>query len=360
MSAMPDPGLSSDALIPPPPAALRLSVDGDALAANWRALDRLSGKAAAGAAVKAQAYGVGVAQVVPVLIRAGCRDFFVAHWSEAAEVAALAGADAVAVLHGLLTPEDAAYARQAGVRPVINSVAQARRWLDAGGGCCDLMVDTGMNRLGLALADIADPAIGALDIDVLHSHLVAAEDDAPLNGRQLARWQDARRMVRHRRAALANSAGIMLGEAYHGDLTRPGLALYGGVPRSELAGVIGQVVRPEAAILQVRDIAAGDTVGYDGTFTAPQAMRIGTVALGYADGYLRCWSGRGMLRNGKAALPVLGRVSMDMTIVDLTESPEIGEGDWLEVVYDLAKASQISGLSQYELLTLLGRRFSRN
>lgn len=342
-----------------PPAALRLSVDAEALAANWRALDRLSGKAVAGAAVKAQAYGVGVAKVVPVLFDAGCRDFFVAHWSEAAEVAALADPGAVSVLHGPMTADDVAFAQATGVRPVINSIPQARRWLDAGGGSCDLMIDTGMNRLGLALADLGDPSIAALDIDVLHSHLVASEEDSVHNDRQRARWEDARRTVRHRRAALANSAGIVLGEAFHGDLTRPGLALCGGVPRSELAGIIRQVVRPQTAILQVRDIAAGDTVGYNATFTATRPMRIATVALGYADGYLRCWSGQGMLRSENAMLPVLGRVSMDMTIVGLSESPELAEGDWLDVAYDLPEASRISGLSQYELLTLLGRRFSR-
>lgn len=344
----------------PPPPTLRLSLDREALAANWRALNRLSGTASAGAAVKADAYGIGAAQAVPVLRDAGCRDFFVAHWSEAAVVAALVDPASVAVLHGPQTPADAAYARALGVRPVINSLPQARIWRDAEGGACHVMVDTGMNRLGLSLAQLADPLVAGLEIDALLSHLASAEDDTPLNAAQLARWQEARRMAAHARASLANSAGIMLGEAYHGDLTRPGIALYGGVPCAALAPHIRQVVRPEAAIIQVRDLSPGDTVGYNATFTAPMAMRAAVISLGYADGYLRCWSGRGLFRSADgAALPVLGRVSMDMTIIDLAAAPHLREGDWVSADYSLPEAAATSGLSQYELLTLLGRRFQR-
>ena len=119
------------------------------------------------------------------------------------------------------------------------------------------------------------------------------------------------------------------------------------------------MVTPQAALLQTRTIAAGDTVGYNAAFTAPRAMRVGVIALGYADGYLRCWSDGGRLQTGDCVLPVLGRVSMDMTVIDLSAAPELGEGDWVDVVYDLPRAATASGLSQYELLTLLGKRFSR-
>ena len=344
---------------PLPPAALRLIIDSEALAHNWRALDALSGAAKAGAAVKADAYGLGVHQVVPVLRGVGCEEFFVAHWSEVAPLLGHVPAGNIAVLHGPLTAADAAYAVATGVRPVINTLTQARLWRDAGGGVCDLMVDTGINRLGLPLADVGNEAIAALDIDVLHSHLAAADEDAALNALQQSRWSGARRQVAHRRASLANSAGIALGSTYHGDLTRPGLALYGGIPRPELDATIRQVARPEVALMQVRNLAAGEGVGYNSTFVAAAAMRVGVVALGYADGYLRCWSGKGVLRSGEAALPVLGRVSMDMTIVDLTAAPELREGDWLSVDYNLPEAAAASGLSQYELLTLLGLRFQR-
>lgn len=347
-------------MLPDPPASpLRLTTDADALAANWRALDRLSGPARAGAAVKADAYGVGVASAAPVLRRAGCQDFFVAHWGEVAPLAKHVPPDQIAVLHGPLTGAEAAYARAVGVRPVINSLHQAQLWQDAGGGPCDVMVDTGINRLGLSLIELADPLLAGLEIDTLHSHLAAAEEDHPLNALQLQRWQQARTAVPHRRAALANSAGIALGGAYLGELTRPGIALYGGVPCAALAGEIRQVIRPEAAIMQVRKLRSGDSVGYNATFTAAAPMRVGVVSIGYADGYLRCWSGKGQMLAGDIRVPVIGRVSMDMTIVDLTHAPALREGDWLTIAYDLPEAAAQSGLSQYELLTLLGKRFAR-
>ncbi len=342
-----------------PPATLRLSIDREALAANWRALDRLSGQAAAGAAVKADAYGLGVAVAAPVLRDAGCRDFFVAHWQEVPPLLDHVPASSVAVLHGPVTAADATFAKATGVRPVINSLHQARLWLEAGGGVCDVMVDTGINRIGLGLADLADPVLGRLQIDVLHSHLASADDDSALNAAQQNRWNAARGMVQHNRASLANSAGIALGTAYHGDLTRPGLALYGGVPCAALASEIRQVAAPEAALVQVRDIAAGESVGYNATFVAQQAMRIGVVSLGYADGYLRAWSGKGILRSMGRPVPVLGRVSMDMTVVDLTAAPDLREGDWLTADYSLPEAAAATGLSQYELLTVLGLRFAR-
>jgi alanine racemase len=342
-----------------PPATLRLSIDRAALAANWRALDRLSGQARAGAAVKANAYGLGVAVAAPVLREAGCQDFFVAHWQEVAALLAHVPATQIAVLHGPLTAADAAYAKAVGVKPVINSMYQAQLWIDAGGGVCDLMVDTGINRIGLNMADLSDPLIGQLQVDVLHSHLASADEDSALNAAQQSRWNAARGIVQHKRASLANSAGITLGSDYHGDLTRPGLALYGGVPCAALAAEIRQVVTPEAALLQIRDIAAGESVGYNATFIADRAMRIGVVSLGYADGYLRAWSGKGMLRSMGRSVPVLGRVSMDMTVVDLTAAPDLREGDWLQVDYSLPEASAATGQSQYELLTLLGSRFAR-
>jgi alanine racemase len=342
-----------------PPPALRLEVDREALAANWRVLDELSGTARAGAAVKADAYGLGALAVVPVLRAAGCRDFFVTYCSEAADILGLVPPGEISLLHGPITPADAAWAKAAGVRPVINSLYQARLWHEAGGGLCDVMVDTGINRLGLSLAELGDPAVRTLDIDVLHSHLASADEDTPLNALQLARWQDARTALPHRRAALANSAGIMLGDAFHGDLTRPGLALYGGIPCAALEGRIAQVARPMASIMQVRDIAAGEGVGYNSLFVADRPMRTGVVALGYADGYLRCWTGKGGMVHAGRRLPVLGRVSMDMVVIDLARAPDLREGDWVEADYSLPEAAAASGLSQYELITLLADRFGR-
>jgi alanine racemase len=346
-------------LLEPPPAALRLDLDHAALAQNWRALDAMSGRARAGAAIKANAYGLGARRVVSVLQAAGCADFFVAHWSEAADLLGLIPAERIAVLHGPAQAEDAAFARATGVRPVLNSLPQIQRWRESGGGLCHVMLDTGINRLGLPLEALGDAALHQLEIDLLLTHLASADEDVPLNALQAARFAAACKQVPHRRASLANSAGIALGADYHGDLTRPGLALYGGVPRAELGGVIQQVARPMAALLQVREIAAGEGVGYNSTFIAPAALRAGVVALGYADGYLRCWSGKGHLVWQGLDLPVIGRVSMDMTIVDLTAAPTLQDGDWLEVPYHLPTAAALSGLSQYELLTLLDTRFAR-
>jgi alanine racemase len=342
-----------------PPPTLRLQLDAEALAANWRTLDRLSGAAKAGAAVKADAYGLTVARAVPVLREAGCADWFVAHWSEVADLAALVPAEQVAVLHGPVHPEDCAYARALGVRPVINSLVQAKLWLEAGGGPCDVMVDTGINRLGLPMSQIGDELVGRLEINTVLSHLACADEDHPLNATQLARAREAFAAIPARRRSLANSAGIALGAEYAFDLTRPGLSLYGGVQRPEFDGHIRQVATPQAAILQVRELQAGDSVGYNATFTAPAAMRAGVVSLGYADGYLRTWTGKGALRHGEATLPLLGKVSMDMVVVDLAAVPQLKEGDWLDVPYSLPDAAARSGLSQYELLTALGRRFRR-
>ena len=342
-----------------PDYPLRLTIDAAALADNWRALDQLSGNASAAAAVKADGYGLGARRVVPLLWEAGCRTFYVAHWAEAAELLDLVPPESIVVLHGPLTTADAAFAKLTKVRPVINSLAQAQRWQATGSGLCDLMVDTGINRLGLAMSDLGNPLIAALDIDTLHSHLASADEVSPLNEVQRGRWIEACSHVPHRRAALANSAGIALGSDYHGDITRPGLALYGGVPCAALTQHIRQVAQPEAQLIQRRTLQAGDTVGYNATFTASVPLEVGVVSLGYADGYLRCWSNLGAMRAGGAELPVLGRVSMDMTVIDLSVAPDLAEGDWVSLDYSLPEAAASSGLSQYELLTSLGRRFQR-
>jgi alanine racemase len=333
-----------------------LTIDSAALAANWRALDTLSGGAAAGAAVKADCYGLGVDPCVPVLRDAGCETFFVAHWSEVAAVIRHVPPQQVAVLHGPLTDAECDYARATGVVPVINSLEQAERWAASGGGTCHLMVDTGINRLGIAPDEASDQRIAALDIDILMSHLASADEDNATNPRQLAALQGVAGHIAHRRLSFANSAGIALGSPYALDLTRPGLALYGGVPRPELAGHIRPVAQVEAALIQTRNLAAGDGVGYNAAFTAPGPMRVGTVSMGYADGFLRVRGpGNALMHDGRT-LPILGKVSMDMIVVDLTAAPDLAAGDWLQVPYDLADAAQQSAVSPYEMLTTIGNR----
>jgi len=356
---MPD-AANCPALMAPPPT-LRLRVDTGALAANWTALDTLSGEAAAGAAaagaaVKADCYGLGAGTCIPVLRDAGCAHFFVAHWSEVPAVAAHVPAQQIAVLHGPVTRAEADYAIAVGAVPVINSIEQAKLWSEAGGADCHLMIDTGINRLGIAPGQVSDPAIQALNIDTVMSHLASADEDSAFNEKQLGAFKTAASQVPHKSRSLANSAGIALGPDYAFDLTRPGLALYGGVPRAELADVIRQVAYVEAAILQTRILNAGDRVGYNGAFTATASIPVATVALGYADGFLRSRGPGAALMHDGVRLPLLGKVSMDMVVVDVSGAPDLQAGDWLDVPFYLPHAAQQTTLTQYELLTTLGAR----
>jgi alanine racemase len=331
-----------------------LRLDGDALVANWRWLAAQSGAAACGAAVKADGYGCGAVEVVRRLAAVGCRDFYVATWDEAVALGPLPEGIALSVLHGVRA-DDMAVALASSARPVLNTLEQVARWKAAGGGACDVMIDTGMNRLGLAVDDLA--ALDGLTIDTLMSHLASADEDGAQNERQRAAFAALAGRTAARRMSLANSAGLCLGSGYAFELTRPGLALYGGIPRGEAAPHIAQVVRPEAQILQRRRVNAGDAVGYNATFVADSPMELAILNLGYADGYLRGFSGTGSAGGGRLA--VIGRVSMDLIAVCVDAEPGLSEGDWVAIDYDLPTASAASGLSQYELLTGLGERFER-
>jgi alanine racemase len=219
------------------------------------------------------------------------------------------------------------------------------------------MIDSGINRLGLRAEEAS--ALEGLTIHTLHSHLACADEDSPMNARQLQRFREVRGAVPAKRYAIANSAGICLGRDYSFDLVRPGLALYGGVPRREAEGNIRQVARVEAQVVQRRTIHAGETCGYGATFTAPADTEAAIVNIGYADGYLRGFSSRGSAFAGEFTLPVLGRVSMDLIALGCDAAPALKEGDWVELDYGLPTAAEASGLSQYELLTTLGSRFER-
>ena len=336
---------------------LRLRLDAAALTRNWQTLAAMSGRAACGAAVKANGYGLGASDVVARLAAAGCRDFFVATWAEAAAIAPLGVT--VSVLHGVRAEDMDAARSLAGVRPVLSSAAQVARWRAEAGGVCDVMVDTGMNRLGVSAEEIRGGLLDGLAVDTLMSHLACADEDVAMNAGQRDALVGIAGRVTARRLSLANSAGIALGPDYAFDLTRPGLALYGGVPRGEFAGQIAQVATPEAQILQCRRLRGGDTIGYNATFTAPRDMPVAILNIGYADGYWRGFSSSGSARAGEAILPVIGRVSMDLVAIDLSAALTLGEGDWVALDFDLPVAAARSGMSQYELLTGLGQRFDR-
>jgi alanine racemase len=335
---------------------LRLTIDRSAIAGNWRWLQAYAG-VPAGAAVKADAYGLGAREATEALIEAGCRDFFVSNWAEAEALGNLPESVSLVVLHGV-APDDAEAALRLPARPCLNSADQLARWKEiAPGRACDVMIDTGMNRLGLRPTDI--DLLEGLEIDTLHSHLACADEDSAMNAMQLERFRAVVSAVPARRYAFANSAGICLGREYSFDLVRPGLSLYGGVPRAEAEGNIRQVARVEAQVVQRRTIPAGESCGYGATFVAKEAVDAAILNIGYADGYLRGFSSRGSAFAGEFALPVLGRVSMDLIAVAADAAPHLNEGDWVEIDYDLPSASKQSGLSQYELLSTLGSRFER-
>jgi alanine racemase len=335
---------------------LRLTVDSAALVNNWRALAEIAG-VPAGAAIKADAYGLGAREAMAALQEAGCRDFFVSIWAEVEDLGQVPPGTALAVLHGVGS-NDLDVALTSTARPVLNTLEQISRWKEAGPGRpCDVMIDTGMNRLGIRTDEIAE--LEGLSIDTLHSHLACADEDCDLNTKQLQRFREVASAVTAKRYSLANSAGIFLGRDYSFDLVRPGLALYGGIPRPEAAGRIQQVAHVEAQIVQRRTIRAGESCGYGATFAAEADTEAAILNIGYADGYLRGFSPRGAAFAGEFALPVLGRVSMDLIAVGCDAAPDLREGDWVEIDYDLPTASGASGLSQYELLTSLGSRFER-
>jgi alanine racemase len=334
---------------------LRLTLDRSALQANWRWLQDRAGVPAA-AAIKADGYGLGAGETMRALHEVGCREFLVSTWAEAEQLGEVPGDSTLVVLHGL-GPHDTD-AGDIKARPVLNTVEQVGRWKEiAPARPCDVMIDTGMNRLGLRSDEVG--ALEGLVIDTLHSHLACADEDSALNLMQLERFRAVAAEVSAKRYSFANSAGICLGRDYTFDLVRPGLALYGGVPRQEAEGNIRQVARVEAQVVQRRTVRKSETCGYGATFTAEGDTEAAILNIGYADGYLRGFSGHGSAFAGEFALPVLGRVSMDLIAVGCDSARDLKEGDWVEIDYDLPSASKQSGLSQYELLTTLGSRFDR-
>lgn len=335
--------------------AARLLVDLEAVAANWRLLARASGAAACGAAIKADGYGLGARPVMDALMAAGARDFFVANWAEATALGPLPEGTRLAVFHGI-TPQEMALAVALGpqVRPVLNTAAQVALWKQTG-RVADVMVETGMNRLGLSDFTVLE----GLAVDTLHSHLACADmPKHPMNAAQLAAFRGAVAVVKAERRALANSPGIGLGADYHFDLTRPGIGIYGAGPSAARAD-LRPVVAIEAPVLQVRDVAVGGAVGYGATFVAARPTRVAVAALGYADGYPRALAGHGSAVVNGTRCALLGRVSMDLTAFDVSDAGDVAEGDWLAVDFDVGIVAAALGRAEYELLTGLGHRYAR-
>lgn len=352
----------------------RLTVDLDALRANYRTIaDRVT-PARCGAVVKANAYGLGVAKAAPALYREGCRTFFVAQLCEAGPLARAIDTDAaIFILNGPDPGSEAACAR-AGFLPVLGSRSQVDRWraLARAAGRplpAALQVDSGMSRLGLPPADAivlaADPALAReIDLRLLMTHLACA--DAPDNAANVAQHAAFAAVRTHFPAvpaSIANSGGAFLPPAFHHDLVRPGIALYGAAPGPHAKG-LRAVVRLDARVIQIRAIAAGTGVGYGLDHIAAAPQRIATIAIGYADGWPRSLGSIGAAWHRGIRLPIAGRVSMDSLSVDITALPEgaLAEGDFVEVLgssQSLADVAQGAGTIAYEILTRLGTRHAR-
>jgi alanine racemase len=378
-------------------AASELVVDLDALADNWRLLDAKHAGFTAGV-LKADAYGVGAALVAPKLYAAGCRHFFTAHLSEALAINSSLRAEQsnpglealatepgllrsarndgletrLAVLHGILPGEESIFFEQ-GITPVLCSLDDIALWRAQAARVgkrlgAFLHVDTGMARTGLSPADLATLSedrsrLDGINVEVLMTHLVSAEIPTdPVNARQLERFLQIKKMFPAAKSSLANSAATFLGGAFTADLVRPGAALYGVNPTPWAANPMRPVVRLNARILQIREIAAGESVGYNGIWTASRPSRIATIAVGYADGFLRSLSNAATARFGGTDIPMVGRVSMDLTTYDVTDAPQARPGDSIELIgpgHDVDALAVEAGTNGYEILTSLGSRYQR-
>jgi alanine racemase len=356
-----------------------LTIDLDALAANYRRLRDLAGRSECAAVVKADAYGIGIAVAAPVLWRAGCKTFFVATLAEAKALRALLPDAVIYVFFGLL-PGTAAMFRAHDLRPVLNSAEEIKEWAAYGRSVgekllCAVHVDSGMNRLGLSAHEVEAVASAhdlwmAMTLSLVMSHLACADDSThPKSEAQLQAFDRLRALLPQALASLANSAGILLGEAYAYDMVRPGIALYGGHPRRQGPNPFQPVVHLKGRILQVRNVAPGETVGYGATRTLKGASRVATVAVGYADGFFRALSTKDgadglVVYIGAHEAPVLGRVSMDLISIDVTSVPEeiSRRGAWVELIGPNVTAQEFAaqaGTIDYEVLTNLGRRALR-
>ena len=349
-----------------------LTLDLDALASNHAVLKVAAGGAEVAPAVKADGYGLGAALVASRLWDEGARSFYVARLSEGLALRRALG-DRAATIYLLdgVTPGSGPAIEAADLTPVLNSLPQVEAWnsqargrvLDAG-----LHIDTGMNRLGLRPEEAA-VLTGAMDrlkhlnIGLVISHLAcASEPDHPLNAQQLARFTQAAALFPDARRSLANSGGIFLGDDYRFDQVRPGISLYGGGPRDAPDARIKAVATLEAPILQVRVVPRGESIGYGAAFTAQDTTRVAILAAGYADGVPRAAHPRGAAWFDGALRPMLGRVSMDLIAVDITDCDAARPGAMMQILgpdRPVDDAAAAAGTTAYELLTRIAPRARR-
>ena len=363
----------------PPDARAVLRIDLDALRANWRKLNDAAGAAECASVIKADAYGLGIEQICRALIDEGCRTFFCATVDEGHRIRAVDPGVAIYILDGLL-PGASAYYSGFNLQPALSSLPEIQEWATY---CTSIgrrlpaavHIDTGMNRLGLP--DYEIDALASLpglfdnfELTLILSHLACADyRDSPMNTLQRERFDRLTARLPGARRSLANSGGIFLGPAFHYDLVRPGIALYGGRAFEGSPNPMRTVVKLSAKVLQVRNVAASETVGYGAAHTARKPTRVATIACGYADGFLRALGGStdnpgpaGYI--GAHPVPIVGRVSMDLITLDVSDVPEelVFRGAWVEVMGDRVTLDDLTdraGTIGYELLTRLGRRVHR-
>lgn len=356
----------------PDTAHAALTIDLGAIVANWRLLQAKQVSGATGAVVKADGYGLGAGPVAAALAAAGCRHFFVATPDEALALRDTIPDAALIVLGGLFAGAEQDFAAH-GIIPALGSLAEIDAWSRLARRLerplpAFLHIDTGMSRLGFDARERATlerdhDRLAGIDVRYVMSHLVSSEDpDAALNAVQRERFNIGRARLPPAPASLVNSAGMFLGEAFGFDLARPGSALYGINPTPGRPNPMRSVVSLNVRVLSVRDIPAGATVGYNATWTASRASRIATIGVGYADGWHRSHSNAGAAYFDGHPVPLVGRVSMDLTTFDVTDQPEVRPGSWLELLGShrlVDDAARDAGTIGYEVLTALGRRFHR-
>jgi len=339
-------------------APASLTVDLNALSHNFHALEALTG-VPVHPVVKANAYGLGAVPVAKRLLAEGARTFFVARLNEGVALREAIGAEpTIYVLDGCVG--DAADALKASnLRPILNHGAQLAAWHAANGGPCGLQIDTGMNRLGFRPEDAPEPFEG---LALVMSHLACADDPAePMNRRQRDAFAAASARYPDTLKSFANSGGCFLGPDYGFDVVRPGICLYGGGPEGRPDARLKAVATLTAEILQICDLPAGESVGYSRGFIADRPRRIATCGAGYADGIFRSMSPTGQVWAAGALRPLLGRVSMDVIAVDVTDADVI-LGDHVELFganRPVDDAATAAGTISYELLTSIGNRFER-
>jgi alanine racemase len=355
-----------------------LTVDLDAIVANWRKLEKTAVPAECAGVVKANAYGCGAEQVARALAGAGCKTFFVATIDEARMVRAAVPNAAIYALSGFFQNTGEAYAK-IDCKPVIGDLNELAEWdvfcrRSGWSGGAAIHIDTGMHRLGLTITEAQGiiPRINAGDhgITLVMSHLASAEQlNNPLNAKQLTTFREIASLFSGVPASLSNSSGIFLGAQFQFDMVRPGAALYGVNPTPEADNPMRPVVELKARIVQIRNVERGETVGYGGTWTARRPTRLAIVSAGYADGYFRAASANDGTRGAEVIVagkrcPVAGRISMDLMAVDVTDLPANAarRGHMVTLLGEGITVDELAhhfGTVGYEVLTSLGSRYAR-